>query len=191
VAGHAGRVRRGWLVQPPGQCPKRQRGGQDADQGGVHAQRAGQPVAHTGRPRRRRITSVVAEADQDAGQLAEGYVGPGAGGEQACQLADQPHQPTHHHDGADGDQQQGVVGLVVLELGAGQALALGPLRLHHSLRAARLARDWSEDDLADQIQNWEYRHGAGRHLGVSRSYVSEWETGKQGSAAPTPSALRA
>src|SRR5215211_4925310 len=48
------------------------------------------------------------------------------------------------------------------------------------LRAVRLARDWSEDDLADQIQNWEYRHGAGRHLGVSRSYVSEWETGKRG-----------
>src|SRR5829696_2605151 len=48
------------------------------------------------------------------------------------------------------------------------------------LRAVRLARDWSEDDLADQIQNWEYRHGAGRHLGVSRSYVSEWETGKPG-----------
>jgi transcriptional regulator with XRE-family HTH domain len=48
------------------------------------------------------------------------------------------------------------------------------------LRAARLARDWSEDDLADQIQNWEYRHGTGRHLGVSRSYVSEWETGKRG-----------
>src|SRR4030095_8224297 len=39
------------------------------------------------------------------------------------------------------------------------------------LRAARLARDWSEDDLADQIQNWEYRHGAGRHLRVSRSYA--------------------
>jgi transcriptional regulator with XRE-family HTH domain len=48
------------------------------------------------------------------------------------------------------------------------------------LRAARLARDWSEDDLADQIQNWEYRCGAGRSLGVSRSYVSEWETGKRG-----------
>ena len=48
------------------------------------------------------------------------------------------------------------------------------------LRAARLARHWSEDDLADQIQNWEYRHGAGRSLGVSRSYVSEWETGKRG-----------
>ena len=48
------------------------------------------------------------------------------------------------------------------------------------LRAARLARDWSEDDLADQIQNWEYRHGTGRSLGVSRSYVSEWETGKRG-----------
>jgi transcriptional regulator with XRE-family HTH domain len=48
------------------------------------------------------------------------------------------------------------------------------------LRAARLARRWSEDDLADQIQNWEYRHGAGRSLGVSRSYVSEWETGKRG-----------
>jgi transcriptional regulator with XRE-family HTH domain len=48
------------------------------------------------------------------------------------------------------------------------------------LRAARLARNWSEDDLADQIQNWEYRHGAGRSLGVSRSYVSEWETGKRG-----------
>jgi transcriptional regulator with XRE-family HTH domain len=48
------------------------------------------------------------------------------------------------------------------------------------LRAARLVRGWSEDDLADQIQNWEYRHGAGRHLGVSRSYVSEWETGKRG-----------
>jgi transcriptional regulator with XRE-family HTH domain len=50
----------------------------------------------------------------------------------------------------------------------------------HELRAARLARGWSEDDLADQIQNWEYRHGAGRTLGVSRSYVSEWETGKRG-----------
>src|SRR5215216_3496146 len=48
------------------------------------------------------------------------------------------------------------------------------------LRAARLARDWSEDDLADQIQNWEYRHVAGRSLGVSLSYVSEWETGKRG-----------
>ena len=48
------------------------------------------------------------------------------------------------------------------------------------LREARLARGWSEDELADQIQNWEYRHGAGRHLGVSRSYVSEWETGKRG-----------
>ncbi len=48
------------------------------------------------------------------------------------------------------------------------------------LRAARLARGWSEDDLADQIQNWEYRDGAGRTLGVSRSYVSEWETGKRG-----------
>ena len=48
------------------------------------------------------------------------------------------------------------------------------------LWAARLARDWSEDDLADQIQNWEYRHGAGRSLGVSRSYVSEWENGKRG-----------
>ncbi len=48
------------------------------------------------------------------------------------------------------------------------------------LRAARLTRDWSEDDLADQIQNWEYRHGAGRALGVTRSYVSEWETGKRG-----------
>src|SRR5512132_1066307 len=48
------------------------------------------------------------------------------------------------------------------------------------LREARLARDWSEDDLADQIQNWEYRHGAGCSLGVSRSYVSEWETGKRG-----------
>jgi transcriptional regulator with XRE-family HTH domain len=48
------------------------------------------------------------------------------------------------------------------------------------LRAARLARGWSEDDLADQIQNWEYRQGAGRSLGVSRSYVSEWETGKRG-----------
>src|SRR6266508_985096 len=48
------------------------------------------------------------------------------------------------------------------------------------LRAARLARGWSEDDLADQIQNWEYRHGRGRALGVSRSYVSEWETGKRG-----------
>jgi transcriptional regulator with XRE-family HTH domain len=29
-------------------------------------------------------------------------------------------------------------------------------------------------------RTWEYRHGAGRHLGVSRSYVSEWETGKRG-----------
>src|SRR4029453_4120271 len=53
---------------------------------------------------------------------------------------------------------------------------------NEELRAARLARGWAEDDLADQIQNWEYRHGAGRTLGVSRSYVSEWETGKRGAS---------
>jgi DNA-binding transcriptional regulator YdaS (Cro superfamily) len=69
---------------------------------------------------------------------------------------------------------------------AAKPLARGPLVVSlipswcQELRAARLARDWSEDDLADQIQNWEYRHGAGRTLGVSRSYVSEWETGKRG-----------
>jgi transcriptional regulator with XRE-family HTH domain len=69
---------------------------------------------------------------------------------------------------------------------AAKPLARGPMVVSlipswcQELRAARLARDWSEDDLADQIQNWEYRHGAGRPLGVSRSYVSEWETGKRG-----------
>ena len=35
--------RGGWLVQPPRQHPKRHRGGEDAGQGGVHADRAGQP----------------------------------------------------------------------------------------------------------------------------------------------------
>ena len=68
------------------------------------------------------------------------HLRPSAGGEQAGDLADQPHQPAHHQDGADGDQQQGVVGLVVLQLGAGQALALGPLRPHRRhLPAARRA----------------------------------------------------
>ena len=63
--------RGGWLVQPPRQRPKRQRGGEDAGQGGVHAQRAGQPVAHAGRPRRRRIAGMVAQAGEDAGQLRQ------------------------------------------------------------------------------------------------------------------------
>jgi len=76
---------------------------------------------------------VVAEAGEDAGQLRERQLRPGAGGEQAGDLADQPHQPADHHDGADGDQQQGVVGLLVLELGASQALALRLLRPHNSL----------------------------------------------------------
>ena len=101
----------------------------------------GSPLAHAGRPRRRRVARMVAEAGEDAGQLRQRHLRPGAGGEQAGDLADQPHQPAHHQDGADGDQQQGVVGLVVLELGAGQALALGPLRPHrHHLPACSASR---------------------------------------------------
>jgi hypothetical protein len=76
---------------------------------------------------------MVAKAGEDAGQLHKRHLGPGAGDQQAGELADQPHQAAHHHDGADGEQQQGVVGLVVLQLGAGQALALGLLRPHYSL----------------------------------------------------------
>ena len=73
---------------------------------------------------------MVAQAGQDAGQLHKRHLRPSAGGQQAGDLADQPHQASYHHDGADGDKEQGVVGLVVLELGAGKALALGPLRPH-------------------------------------------------------------
>jgi hypothetical protein len=120
-------------VQPPRQRSERHRGEQDAGQGGVHAQRAGQAVADAGRPRRRRVAGVLAQAGQDAGQLGHGDVRPAAGGEQRGELAGQPHQPADHHDNGDGDEEQGVVGLVVLELGAGKALALGPLRPHHSL----------------------------------------------------------
>ena len=68
---------------------------------------------------RRRITRMLTEAGEDAGQLADGYVRPGAGGEQAGDLACQPHQPADHHDDTEHDEERGVVGLVVLELGAG------------------------------------------------------------------------
>ena len=68
---------------------------------------------------------------------------------------------------------------------AAEPAARGPWRVPHPLLVRRTSGSPArqrlvEDDLADQIQNWEYRHGAGRSLGVSRSYVSEWETGKRG-----------
>jgi hypothetical protein len=73
---------------------------------------------------------MVAQADEDAGQLHKRHLRPSAVGQQAADLTHQPHQTSYHQDDADGDQQQGVVGLLVVQLSAGQALALGPLRPH-------------------------------------------------------------
>jgi hypothetical protein len=57
---------------------------------------------------------MVAEADQDAGQLRQRHLRPGAGGQQAGELAGQPHQAADYYDDGDSDQQQGVVGLLML-----------------------------------------------------------------------------
>ncbi|HZD72897.1 MAG TPA: helix-turn-helix transcriptional regulator, partial [Actinomycetota bacterium] len=51
------------------------------------------------------------------------------------------------------------------------------------LREERLRRGWSEQDLADRIQRWEYEHGDGHDLPVDRNYVHRWETGKRGVSA--------
>jgi transcriptional regulator with XRE-family HTH domain len=51
------------------------------------------------------------------------------------------------------------------------------------LRQERLKRGWSEQDLADRIQQWEYEHGDGHDLPVDRNYVHRWETGKRGVSA--------
>jgi len=51
------------------------------------------------------------------------------------------------------------------------------------LREERLRRGWSEQDLADRIQQWEYEHGDGHDLPVDRNYVHRWETGKRGVSA--------
>ena len=51
------------------------------------------------------------------------------------------------------------------------------------LRQERLERGWSEQDLADRIQQWEYQHGDGHDLSVDRNYVHRWETGKRGVSA--------
>jgi hypothetical protein len=57
---------------------------------------------------------MVAQADQDAGQLRQRHLRPGAGGQQAGELAGQPHQAADYYDDGDSDQQQGVVGLLML-----------------------------------------------------------------------------
>ena len=51
------------------------------------------------------------------------------------------------------------------------------------LRKERLKRGWSEQDLADRIQQWEYEQGDGHDLSVDRNYVHRWETGKRGVSA--------
>lgn len=51
------------------------------------------------------------------------------------------------------------------------------------IRRELVERGWSHQALADRIQHWAYRNGEGT-LGVTRSYVSEWLTGKRGISAP-------
>jgi transcriptional regulator with XRE-family HTH domain len=51
------------------------------------------------------------------------------------------------------------------------------------LRRELVERRWSEQDLADRIQQWAYLHGEGT-LGITRSYVSEWLNGRRGVSAP-------
>jgi transcriptional regulator with XRE-family HTH domain len=47
------------------------------------------------------------------------------------------------------------------------------------MRQELARRGWSNQDLVDQLQNWAYRQGQGT-LGLTRSYVSEWLSGKRG-----------
>lgn len=51
------------------------------------------------------------------------------------------------------------------------------------IRRELVERGWSHQALADRIQHWAYRNGEGT-LGITRSYVSEWLTGKRGISAP-------
>ena len=51
------------------------------------------------------------------------------------------------------------------------------------LRRELVERRWSEQDLADRIQQWAYLHDEGT-LGITRSYVSEWLNGRRGVSAP-------
>jgi transcriptional regulator with XRE-family HTH domain len=55
-----------------------------------------------------------------------------------------------------------------------------PAEAGRLIRRARLQRGWSQQRLADRIQAWEQRHGTGEDLGIDRSYISDWELGKQG-----------
>lgn len=57
------------------------------------------------------------------------------------------------------------------------------LTTNRRLRQERLERGWSEQDLANRIQQWEYEHGDGHDLPVDRNYVHRWETGKRGVSA--------
>lgn len=51
------------------------------------------------------------------------------------------------------------------------------------LRRELAARGWTGQDLVDQVQKWAYDHGEGT-LGLTRSYVSEWLSGKRGVSRP-------
>ena len=51
------------------------------------------------------------------------------------------------------------------------------------IRRARQQRGWSQQQLANRIQAWEQRNGSGEDLGIDRSYISDWELGKQGISA--------
>jgi transcriptional regulator with XRE-family HTH domain len=51
------------------------------------------------------------------------------------------------------------------------------------IRQARLRRGWSGQQLAEEIQKWEYEHGRGENLGIDRGYVSLWEQGRRGVSA--------
>jgi tetratricopeptide (TPR) repeat protein/transcriptional regulator with XRE-family HTH domain len=58
-----------------------------------------------------------------------------------------------------------------------------PAEAGRLIRRARQHRGWSQQQLALRIQAWEQRHGSGEDLGIDRSYISDWELGKQGVSA--------
>jgi tetratricopeptide (TPR) repeat protein/transcriptional regulator with XRE-family HTH domain len=66
-----------------------------------------------------------------------------------------------------------------------------PAEAGRLIRRARQQRGWSQQQLANKIQAWERRHGAGEDLGIDRSYISDWELGKQGISAAYAHRLRA
>jgi transcriptional regulator with XRE-family HTH domain len=57
------------------------------------------------------------------------------------------------------------------------------------MRQELVERGWSGQDLVDQIQKWAYDHGEGT-LGLTRSYVSEWLSGKRGISRPYARRIR-